>query len=149
MTVIARTDYQRKEGVKHRQDENFLDANDISTTANDQTITGTKTFATMPLWPVNPSVAAAGSTSSDATPVLAGGTVVSGADGTKAVSLPSATVGAVCFLYNFDSVSDLIVFGAPGALNTINGSSSGFTLAAKKAALFVLLQAHSWSAAGG
>lgn len=74
------------------------------------------------------SVAAAGSTQTDATLIGAGFNRVTGADGTKGVVLPAANPGESCIIVN-DSASTLKVYPPSGAAIGVPGTSFGSAVA--------------------
>ena len=96
-------------------------------------------------WGHTPSatVAASGTGSGDS-PVTTGFTMVSAADNTKAVTLPTAAAGLVCIIKN-NAAADLKVF--PATNDKINGgtATTGFlALVDNTAAMFVAYDATDW-----
>lgn len=75
--------------------------------------------------------------------------VVGAADGTKAVSLPTAAVGQWAMVYSSVATNGLPVL--PAADGAINGGSAGaaYTIEGRTAALFVASSATAWVAAFG
>ena len=88
-------------------------------------------------------VAASGSASGDS-PIAGGFTLVTAADGTKAVTLPDATAGAVCFIKN-NVAQSLILFPSKG--DKINGGTAttgSLTIAASKSCILVAYDDTDW-----
>ncbi len=75
------------------------------------------------------SVAALGSTQTDAAPVVASVSIVTAADGTKGVRLPAVAPGSSCTLFN-DSGSTCKVWPPVGAAITVVGTGLGTANAA-------------------
>lgn len=84
---------------------------------------------------------------------LAGGAAVSdvvcnvtGADGTKGVTLPAATAGRVFYVYNAVATNGLKIYPASG--ETINGgsTSAAVTIEGKTLAIFVCAADGNWAA---
>jgi len=101
------------------------------------------TFGKMPRIPTA-TVAADGSANTDAAAVTEGFTLVTAADGTKGVILPSAVAGMQCILKNAES-SNLKVY--PGASDKINGGTAttgSLTLAADTSCLLVAYDTTDW-----
>lgn len=112
----------------------------LSTAA--QTITGAKTFATMPIIPTA-TVAAAGTVQADATAITTGFTLVSAADAAKGVKLPTAAAGLVCIIKN-NAAAILKVWPFSGdAVNAI-AADSNYVLAASTSTLLVAYDATTW-----
>ena len=72
----------------------------------------------------NGTIAAAGSTVTDATLIGASIAIISGADGTKGVVLPAGQVGDEIWLFN-NSASTLKVYPNTGAGITVTGTGLG------------------------
>jgi len=88
-------------------------------------------------------VAATGTSSGDG-PVAVGFTLVSAANGTKAVTLPAAAAGLMCILKN-NAAANLLVFPATG--DKINGGTAttgSLTMAQYTTAIFVAYDAVDW-----
>lgn len=120
----------------------------------DQTISGAKTFsgtmaftgpvsfATAPTMPTA-TVAAAGSTQTDAALVATGFTLVSAADGTKGVKLPLAAAGKVCIIKNNVNAVLKIWPNTSDAINAI-AADSAFSIAALTSVYLVAYDAITW-----
>ena len=94
----------------------------------------------------NAALAAAGSTLADGTPITVSNTIVTGADGTKGVTLPYMAPGELVLIFN-NSASTLKVWppGATVALST-PGSGMGtvgaaFSLTTYRLALIIAISA--------
>lgn len=114
-------------------------------TTGAQTITGVKTFASMPIIPVNSDVAAAGSTVTDAAQLSSGFTVVTGADGTKGVKLPATPAAGTIVIIKGTAAAVLKVW--PDAAATINavGSNGAISLASGAIpAIFIAKSTTQW-----
>ncbi len=85
------------------------------------TINGVKTFGSMPIFPAA-TVAAAGSVRGNG-PITTGITLVTGADGTKVITLPPAVQGAVCIVKN--NVANTLDVFPDGAGESINALAGG------------------------
>lgn len=110
-----------------------------------QTINGVKTFASMPIIPVNTDVAAAGSTVTDAAQLSSGFTVVTGADGTKGVKLPATPAAGTMVIIKGTTSAVLKVW--PDAAATINaiGSNGAMSLASGVIpAIFIAKSTTQW-----
>lgn len=108
----------------------------IETAAN---APGSSGFGDMPV----ATVAASGTASGDS-PIVAGFTLVSAADGTKAVTLPTAAAGKVCVVKN-NANANLLLFPATG--DKINGGTAttgSLTIAAFKSCILVAYDATDW-----
>lgn len=115
----------------------------LSTSA--QTFTGVKTFASMPIIPVNADVAAAGSSVSDAAQLSSGFTVVTGANGTLGVKLPATPAAGTLVIIKGTTAGVLKVW--PDAAATINaiGSNGAISLASGAIpAIFIAKSATQW-----
>jgi hypothetical protein len=89
-------------------------------------------------------VAAAGSTIADAAAVATHVTIVTGADGTKGVKLPTgATTGEVYVISN-SAAAVLKVYATSETLNGVAGAT-GFSIAASKGAICVKSGAATWA----
>lgn len=109
-----------------------------------QTITGLKTFASMFRIPVGADVAAAGSAQGDATALVEGFQVVTGADGTKGVILPTAVAGAIVIIKGTTSAV-LKVYPATGAAINAVAANSAMSLASGVIpAIFIAKTATQW-----
>jgi len=105
-------------------------------------ITGAKIFGTMPRIP-SATVAAAGSVQGDAAAIVTGFTLVTAANGTKGVVLPTAVAGLVAIVKN-GAAAVLKVY--PAASDAINGLSANASLdmADNTSALLVAYDATTW-----
>lgn len=114
-------------------------------TTGAQTITGVKTFASMPVIPVNADVAAAGTTVADAAQLSAGFTVVTGANGTVGVKLPATPEAGTIVIIKGTTAGVLKVW--PDAAATINaiGSNGAMSLASGAIpAIFIAKSSTQW-----
>lgn len=110
-----------------------------------QTINGVKTFASMPIIPVNADVAAAGSVLADAAQLSSGFSVVTGADGTKGVKLPATPAAGTLVIIKGTTSAVLKVW--PDAAATINaiGSNGAMSLASGLIpAIFIAKSTTQW-----
>ncbi len=110
-----------------------------------QTITGQKTFASMPIIPVNADVAAAGSVLADAAQLSSGFTVVTGANGTLGVKLPATPAAGTIVIIKGTTSGVLKVW--PDAAATINavGSNGAMSLASGVIpAIFIAKSTTQW-----
>lgn len=122
-----------------------LEVTSTATFSGAATVSGQMTFTTMPLIPVNGTVAAAGSTVSDATQLSAGLTVVTGADGTKGVKLPATPSPGTMVFIKGATAGVLKVW--PDAAATINaiGSNGAISLASGAIpAIFIAYSPTQW-----
>ncbi len=109
-----------------------------------QTFTGAQTFGTMPIIPTAP-VAATGNDQAGAAPITTGFTLVSGADDTKGVKLPTAVAGLVCIVKS--SVADKILKVYPfsgDAINAIAANSAISLASGPTIAAFIAYDATTW-----
>jgi hypothetical protein len=88
-------------------------------------------------------IAAAGSTQADATPITTapqGFVHVTGADGTKGVILPPATKGKLFIIKNSDAANAILKVYPHGTGDTINalGATNPISMAEKSSAIFVV-----------
>jgi hypothetical protein len=138
VSLYKRMRMQVKELYIDGVSQNFL-------TDQAQTVTGVKTFASMPIIPVNPDVAAAGSAVTDAAQLSSGFTVVTGADGTKGVKLPATPVAGTVVIIKGTTAGVLKVW--PDAAATINaiGSNGALSLASGAIpAIFIAKSTTQW-----
>lgn len=120
-----------------------VEGSPLSTSA--QTITGVKTFASMPIIPVNADVAAAGSVLADAAQLSSGFTVVTGANGTLGVKLPATPAAGTIVIIKGTTSGVLKVW--PDAAATINaiGSNGAMSLASGVIpAIFIAYSPTQW-----
>lgn len=110
---------------KHIAAVTAAQAAQVKLTGN-QTIAGVKTFSSMPVIPVNADVAAAGTVLADAAQLLAGFTVVTGANGTVGVKLPATPAAGTVVWIKGTAAGVLKVW--PDAAATINGIGSNGAL---------------------
>jgi hypothetical protein len=88
-------------------------------------------------------VAATGSTQTDAAAVTAGFTLVSAADGTKGVRLPAASAGLVVIIKN-GAGAILKIYPASGdAVNALSANAS-YNIAANTSTLLVAYDSTTW-----
>jgi hypothetical protein len=88
-------------------------------------------------------VAATGSTQTDAAAVTAGFTLVSAADGTKGVRLPAASAGLVVIIKN-GANAILKIYPASGdAVNALSANAS-YNIAANTSTLLVAYDSTTW-----
>jgi len=107
------------------------------------TVSATDITPTGGLYIKSATVAATGSTQSDAASVSDGFTLVSAADGTKGVKLPAAVAGRTVILKN-NANAVLKVWPASGdAVNAITADSN-YVLAAYTSSLLVAYDATTW-----
>ena len=107
------------------------------------TVSATDITTTGGLYIKSATVAATGSTQSDAASVSDGFTLVSAADGTKGVKLPAAVAGRTVILKN-NANAVLKVWPASGdAVNAITADSN-YVLAAITSSLLVAYDATTW-----
>lgn len=92
---------------------------------------------------VNSSVAATGSVQGDAASILEGLTVVTAADATKGVILPTAIAGARVEVKN-GAAAVLKVYPATGAAINAIAANGAISLAASVSAIFVATSATQW-----
>ena len=100
-------------------------------------------FATMPTIP-SATVAAAGTDQTNGAAVTTGFTLVSAADATKCIILPTAVAGSVCIIKNADAAV-LPIF--PFAADTINGlthTTGSLDIAASTSVMLVAYDATDW-----
>jgi len=88
-------------------------------------------------------VAAAGSTQSDAAAVAQGFTLVSAADATKGVKLPTAAAGAMCFVKNGAAAVLKIWPNTDDAVNALSADAS-LDIAASTSVILVAYDATTW-----
>ena len=90
-------------------------------------------------------VAAAGSSQSDAAAIAEGFTLVTAADATKGVKLPAAAAGKVCVVKNGDAaIAVLKVYpNTDDAINALSANAA-LSMAAKTSAVFVAYDATTW-----
>lgn len=90
-------------------------------------------------------LAATGSNQGTAAAITANVSNVTAADGTKAVVLPTASLGAIYIVYNSVASNGLPVF--PASSGTINGGSANaaVTIEGKTLAIFVGTDSTNWA----
>jgi hypothetical protein len=109
------------------------------------TFTAAPVFTAMPVYPVA-TLAAAGSTVTDAAQLVAGFTWVTAANATKGVKLPATpAAGTVCIVKN-DDTANAVLKVWPDAAATINaiGSNADIAMPAKTAAIFIAYSSTQW-----
>lgn len=116
--------------------------NGTGLTTGAQTITGAKTFDTMPIIP-SATVAATGTNQGTAAPITTGFTLVSAADGTVGVQLPTAVAGLQCIIKN-NAAAVLKVYPFSGdGINAI-AVNSALSMASLTSAVYVAYDATTW-----
>lgn len=106
-------------------------------------VSGTTVTATGDLYVASATVAATGSTQSDAAQLAGGFTLVSAADGTKGVKLPAAAAGRVIILKN-GAAAILKVWPSTGdAINAI-AADSNYVLASNTSSILVAYDSTTW-----
>lgn len=107
-----------------------------------QTISGIKTFSTMPLIPVA-TVAATGADQTGAAAITTGFTLVTGADDSVGVKLPTAVAGLICII-KVAPGADLKVY--PNTSDTINkgAANSAITVVDDVCFALIALDAVDW-----
>jgi len=108
------------------------------------TVDGIKTFAAMFRIPVGADVAAAGSVQGDATALLEGFQVVTGADGTKGVKLPVAVAGAVVIIKGTTSAVLKVWPNTGAAINAVAANSAMSLASGVIPAIFIAKSATQW-----
>jgi hypothetical protein len=115
-------------------------------TVSGTTITGTTSVtASGDLYIASATVAAAGSTQTDAAQLAGGFTLVSAANDAKGVKLPAAIAGRICIVKNNVSAKNLLVY--PATSDKINGGTAttgSLTLAGLTAAMFIAYDDVDW-----
>jgi hypothetical protein len=115
-------------------------------TVSGTTITGTTSVtASGDLYIASATVAAAGSTQTDAAQLAGGFTLVSAANDAKGVKLPAAVAGRICIVKNNVSAKNLLVY--PATSDKINGGTAttgSLTLAGLTAAMFIAYDDVDW-----
>jgi hypothetical protein len=110
----------------------------------DQPVTGPLTLSGAGLVAMaSATVAAAGSSQTDAAAVGQGFTLVSGANNAKGAKLPTAVAGALCIIKN-NAAADLLVY--PNSSDKINGASANaaLTMVDNTSAIFVAYDDTDW-----
>ncbi len=95
-------------------------------------------------------IAAAGSTSADATVIASEMVAVTAADDAKGVALPAAAAQSAIMVINTDPTNLLLVYPIDGGNDTINGQAEDLsvTLAPGQAAWFIATSATAWYCPG-
>jgi len=88
-------------------------------------------------------VAAAGSTQTNATEITTGFTLVSGADDTKGVRLPAAEAGAICIIKVGDG-ADLKVYPATGDVINALSANGAITVVDDVCFMFIAYDSTTW-----
>lgn len=102
-------------------------------------------FATMPTIP-SATVAALGSDQTDAAAVTTGFTLVTAADATKGVILPTAVAGSVCHIKNIDAANAVLKiypFASDG-INALTVTTGSLDIAAKTSVTLIAYDATTW-----
>lgn len=89
-------------------------------------------------------VAATGSSNSDAAAVAAGFTLVTAADGTKGVILPTAAAGKICILKNSSGSTLKIYPGASDGINALTVTTGSLDIATQTSVMLVAYDATTW-----
>ena len=106
---------------------------------------GIWTFAKMFRLPVNASVAVGGTAQANANAVSEGFTVVTGADDTAAVKLPTAVAGAVVIIKSSTASKNLVVFpNTSDAINALSANASYNFTSDAGMGLFIAADATTW-----
>lgn len=141
--------YDRQAGtlsikVKGTAVATLADTAAILLAAGAQTISGIKTFSAMPRIPINATVAAAGSVQGDAAALSEGFTVVTGANGTVGVRLPTAVAGAIVIIKGGTS-GVLKVWPASGAqINAVTADNAMSLASGLIPAILIAASATQW-----
>lgn len=121
----------------------------LASAMTDETGTGSLVFANAPTFsgmfkiPVT-NVTAAGSTYADATVMYPGFNIISGADGTKGVKLPTVSTGSVAIIKN-ESASALKVYAfASNQINTLTLTTGVYTMAAYSSVIMIGADSTTW-----
>lgn len=109
-----------------------------------QTIDGVKTFSSMFRIPYNGSVAAAGSGQSDAAALSEGLSVVTGANGTVGVKLPTAVAGAIVLIKGTTSGVLKVYPASGGTINALSQDAAMSLASGVIPAIFVAISATQW-----
>ena len=125
-----------------------LAINDDITLTGDLTVSGTQTVTgqvTNTLMPIIPTatVAATGTNQATGAPITTGFTLVTAADATKAIVLPTAVAGSVCIIKNGANAALPIFPAASDAVNAI-AANGVFTIAALTSVYLVAYDATTW-----
>lgn len=88
-------------------------------------------------------VAATGSAQSDAASVANGFTLVSGADATKGVKLPSASAGQICIIKNGAAAILKIYPSSSDAINALSPDAA-LSIAANTSVMLIAYNATTW-----
>lgn len=109
------------------------------------TVSATNVVSTGDLYVASATVAATGSTQTDAAQIAGGFTLVTAADATKGVKLPAAAAGRVVIIKNGDAANAILkVWPSSGdGINAVAVDSS-YSMAAKTSAMFVAYDATTW-----
>jgi hypothetical protein len=109
------------------------------------TLTGSTVVSTGDLYIKSATVAAAGSTQTDAAQLAGGFTLVTAADATKGVKLPAAAAGRVVIIKNADAANAVLKVW-PATNNAINAitANSSYSMAAKTSVMLVAYDATTW-----
>jgi len=127
------------DGIAVNEDLNVT--GDIAQTGN-LTVTGTVTTTIMPIIPTA-TVAATGTNQATGASVTTGFTLVTAADATKAVVLPTAAAGLVCILKNNVNAALPVFPAASDAINAI-AADSAYTMAALTSLYLVAYDDTTW-----
>lgn len=109
------------------------------------TATAANVVSTGDFYVASATVAAAGSSQTDAAQVAGGFTLVSAADDTKGVKLPAAAAGRICIIKNNVSAKTLKIYPATG--DKINGGTAttgSYDIAGLTSTLLVAYDTTDW-----
>ena len=110
--------------------------------AGAQTVAGAKTFSTMPIIPAA-TVAAAGDAQGNAAAITTGFTVVTAADGTKGVKLPTAVAGLMVIVKNNANNTLKLYPNSDDAINAI-AANTELVMGAYTSCILVAYDATHW-----
>lgn len=115
----------------------------------DETGTGSLVFSTSPTFTgmfkiPTAAVAAAGSSNTDAAAVAAGFTLVSGANGTKGVKLPTAVAGSIAIIKNADAAILKVYPDALDRINALTVTTGSYNMAASTSVILIAYDAATW-----
>ena len=115
-------------------------------TVTGTSFSGTTVTASGNLVIASATVAAAGSSNTDAATVAAGFTLVTAADATKGVILSAPVAGTVVIIKNADAANAVLkVYPNSGAsINALTATTGGYSMAAKTSMVLVAYSATQW-----
>lgn len=108
-------------------------------------VSGTSVTTTGDLYIKSATVAATGSTQTDAAQLAGGFTLVTAADATKGVKLPAAVAGRVVIIKNADAANAVLKVwpSTDDAINAVAANGS-YSMAAKTSVMLVAYDATTW-----